>query len=138
MICHSYFAALSAAIFAATLGAHCVRVCGSDAVRERELIVPGGVGDGGGRAHHFHRVVRVVENDGHCHQICVATALELSGDRDGVPDELLLGGGGRGDGRGSFYPPCAPLHNVFAGGTKFGSGSVSADAPVPDCKSGFV
>lgn len=138
MIGHSYVGALRAAIFAATLGAHDVRVCDRGAIREREPIVSGRVGGGGGRAHLIRRIIRVVENDGHCHQICAAAARELSGDRDAVPDELLLRGGGGSDGRGSLYPPWAPLLNVSVGDIKPGSGSVSADALVPQSKSRFV
>jgi hypothetical protein len=89
MIRHQYFGALRTAIGALTTGVNRVPVCGRDAVRKREMIVPGGVGNGRGNAHFVRWIIRVVESDGHPHYICTATAREVSADRNVVPEELL-------------------------------------------------
>ena len=103
MIRHRHFGALCLAVFAATLRAYDVRMSGRCAIGDRKLIAPEGVGDGGGRAHLVCRIIRVVERDGHCHHLRAAAACEASCDRDVVPDKLVPGGGGGGDGREAFY-----------------------------------
>ena len=138
MIRHQDFGALRTAIGAATSGVNRVGVFGCDAVREREPILPGGVGGSRGNAHLVRGIIRAVENDGHSHQICAGAAREVSGDRDVMPDDLLWGGGGGGDGRASFYPPCAPLRKVSSGGTVRKSVSAYKRAPVLDSKSGLA
>jgi len=142
MTCHQYFGALRAAIFATTLGAHGVRMCGRDAVPEqpeRELIVPRGVGDGGCHAHLVRRIIRFVENDGHSNQVCATAARKLSGDREGTPNELWGGDGGC-DGRGRYPPLCASLHKASFGGAIRSSGSISAFEKIclPACTSNLV
>jgi len=71
--------------------------------------------------------------------MCAATAREFSGDRDVVPDDLVPGGRGSRDGRGSFYPPCAPPHKVSASATRdFSAVSARINALVPESNDGFA
>jgi hypothetical protein len=126
MVFHQYFGALRTAIVATPLGAHGVYVCGRDAVPERELIVPRGVGDGGCHAHLFRRVIRFVENDGHSNHMCATAARKLSGDREGAPNELFWGGHSGGDGRRRYPSLFAPLHKTSFEGAVRSSGSISA------------